>query len=162
MVLHIAFSGRSLAAVPKGSSSSSASESRDKKGVGDKDRDKRRHVVQIPDRGKRQQRAEQVHGALQDQGIGERHRGGGQPFAAAQHVRQLIELIVHQPVCDVAQLARLAQLANFVTGQQQDPVGGHRTGEISVTLSSGSSRRRSAVGSVLRSWCFRLQLKATR
>jgi hypothetical protein len=25
--------------------------------------------------------------------------------------------------------ARLAQLANFVTGQQQDPVGGHRTGE---------------------------------
>ena len=44
-------------------------------------------------------------------------------------MRQLIELIVHQPVGDVAQLARLAQLANFVTGQQQDPVGGHRAGE---------------------------------
>ena len=32
----------------------------------------------------------------------------------------------------------------------------------SATLSSGNNRRRSAVGSVLRSWCFRLQLKATR
>ena len=95
------------------------------KGVGDKHRDKRRHVVQIADQRERQQRAEQVHGALQDQGIGEWHRGGRQPFTTAQHVRQLIEFVVHQPVGDVAELARLPQLANFVADQQQDPVGGH-------------------------------------
>ena len=81
--------------------------------------------MQIADQGERQQRTEQVDGTLQDQGIGERHRGGGQPFTTAQHVRQLVEFVVHQPVSDVAELARLPQLANFVAGQQQDPVGGH-------------------------------------
>jgi predicted membrane chloride channel (bestrophin family) len=86
--------------------------------------------------GTRQQRAEQVHGALQDQGIGERHRGGGQPFAAAQHVRQTEILASSMPTNrilllagnEIGQLREAGKLSDISALQDQGIGERHRGG----------------------------------
>ncbi len=162
MVLHMAFSGRSLAAVPKGIFQLFRQRIPRQKGVGDKHRDKRRHGA---DRRPARTAAACRTGTRCAAGSGYRRMAPewSPAFTTAQHVRQLIEFVVHQPVGDVAELARLPQLANFCCR----PAAGSGWWALSWRGSPPPCHPAAAAAGqpsdrFLRSWCFRLQLKATR